>query len=205
MRLWFFSAGPRPSHPCRQPAPPVRPLLEPLEDRCLPSMNPMMASASVAPSPPASTPPAAVNTIASLSHDQIHVLQDQSQQQSTIATITLEVEQTVLNILHLFAPQAPQFQPAIAFLNSVIPAQQATVATLQNQTNLLNQLDDLQDQALILNAMIQNDAAMIPVQQQIGNMQAVNMLQSTIAADQTAVQALQPQIAAVEVEVSTFI
>jgi hypothetical protein len=165
----------------------------------------MAASASVAPTAAASTPPAAVNTIASLPHDQIHVLQDQSQQQTDMATIRLEVEQVVLGILQPFASQVPQLQPAIAFLTSAIPAQQATVATLQNQTNLLNQLDDLQDQALILNATIQNAATLIPVQQQLGNVQAVNILQSIIATDQSAVQALQPQINAVEVEVSAFV
>ena len=76
--------------------------------------------------------------------------------------------------------------------------------TLQNQTNLLNQLDDLQDQALILNATIQNAAALVPVQQQLGNVPAANTLQSIIATDQAAVQTLQPQITAVEVEVSAF-
>jgi hypothetical protein len=164
----------------------------------------MPASASVTPSS-ASTPPAAVNTIASLSHDQIHILQDQSQQQSVIATIRLEVEQAVLGILQSFAPQAPQFQPAIAFFTSAIPPQQTTVTTLQNQTNVLNQLDDLQDQALILNATIQNAAALVPVQQQLGNAPAANTLQSIITADQAAVQALQPQITAVEVEASAFV
>lgn len=154
---------------------------------------------------PASAPPLAANTIASVPHDQIHVLQDQIQQQTTIAAITLEVEQIVFGILQRFAPQVPQVQPAIAFLTSVIPGQQATVTKLQNQTNLLNQLDDLQDQALILNAMIQNDAASIPMQQQLGNTQAVNMLRNSIAADQAAVQALQPQIAAVEGVVSAFV
>ena len=76
--------------------------------------------------------------------------------------------------------------------------------TLQNQTNLLNQLDDLQDQALILTAMIQNASALAPVQQQLGNVAAANTLQSIIATDQAAVQTLQPQITAVEVEVSDF-
>ena len=203
MSLWFFSTSP--DHSRRRPAPPVRPLLETLEDRCLPSMNPMPASAAVAPSSAASTPPAAVNTIASLSHDQIHMLQDQSQQQSDSATFRLEVEQTVLSILQAFAPQVPQFQPAIAFLTRDIPAQQATATTLQNQTNLLNQLDDLQDQALTLNAAIQNAAALVPVVQQLGNVPAANTLQSIIAADQATVQALQPQISAVEVEVSAFV
>jgi hypothetical protein len=165
----------------------------------------MPASAAVVTSSSASTTPAAVNTIASLSHDQIHVLQDQSQQQTDGATIRLEVEQIVLGILEPFAAQVPQFQPAIAFLTSAIPSQQATLTTLQNQTNLLNQLDDLQDQALMLNATIQNAAALAPVQQQLGNVQAANTLQSIIAADQATVQALQPQITAVEVEVSTFV
>jgi hypothetical protein len=203
MRFWFFSTDPNHSRRHQHPAPPVRPLLEPLEDRCLLSANFMPASTSAA-SSSASTPAAAGNTIASLAHDQIHVLQAQSQQQTAIATIRLEEEQAVLGILQLFAPQVPQVQPAIAFLTSIIPAQQVTVNTLQNQTNLLNQLDDLQDQALILNAMIQNAAALVPVQQQLDDIQVANMLQSIIAVDQTAVQALQPQIAAVEVEVSTF-
>src|SRR5262249_31635815 len=137
-------------------------------------------------------------------HDQIHTLQDQSQQQTALATIRLEVEQVVLGFLQQFAPQAPQFQPVIAFLTSAIPAQQAIVQTLQNQTNLLTQLDDLQDQALILNAVIRNGTALLPVLQQVGNGQAANTLQNTIVADQAAVQALQPQITAVEVEVSAF-
>jgi hypothetical protein len=153
----------------------------------------------------ASTPPAAVNTIASLSHDQIHMLQDQSQQQTTSATIRLEVEQIVLGILQPFASQAPQFKPLIATLIAAIPMQQATVQTLQNQTNLLNQLDDLQDQGIILSAQIQTATALIPVLQQQGNTATANALNNIIFADQAAVQALQPQIAALEVEVSAFV
>lgn len=202
MKFWFFSIGRNHSGPRRCPAPLVRPLLENLEDRCLPSMNPMPASVSV---PSASNSPMAVNTIASLPHDQIHLLQDQSQQQTTTALIRLEVEQAVLDILQLFAPQVPQLRPDIALLTSVIPAQQAMVNSLQNQTNLLNQLDDLQDQSILLNAQIQNAAALVPMFLQQGNMQEVNMLQSIIAMDQAAVQALPPQITAVEVEVSAFI
>jgi hypothetical protein len=153
----------------------------------------------------ASPSPAAVNAIASLSHDQIHVLQDVFQQQTTQAINRLQVEQVVLGVLQQFAPQAPQFQPVIAFLTNDIPAQQATVQTLQNQTNLVNQLDDVQDQAIILNGMIQNAAALIPVLQQLGNQQAANALMNTIAADQAAVQALQPQIAAAEAAVAAFV
>jgi hypothetical protein len=78
MRSWFFSTGANHSH--RRPVPPVCPFLETLEDRWLPPTNVMSASASVAPSAAASTPPAAANAIASLPHDHIHVLQDQSQQ-----------------------------------------------------------------------------------------------------------------------------
>jgi hypothetical protein len=166
-------------------------------------MDMMPASASVAPS--ASISPTAVNTIASLSHDQIHVLQDQSQQQTANATVLLEVEQAVLGILQLFAPQVPQLQPDIALLTNAIPAQQATVNSLQNQTNLLNQLDDLQDQSIILSAQIQQANALVPMFLQQGNMQEVNMLQSIIAMDQATVQALQPRITAVEVEVSAFV
>jgi hypothetical protein len=153
----------------------------------------------------AGTPAAGANTIASLSHDQIHVLQDQSQQQAANAAFVLQVEQFVLAVLEQFGPQAPQFQPLIATLTSVIPAQQSLAQTLQNQSNLLNQLDDLQDQALILGAEIQNDTALVPVLQRFGAMQTANQLQSTIAADLAAVQALQPQIVAVEQEVSTFV
>jgi hypothetical protein len=198
MRFWFFSAEANRARRRQRPAPSVRPLLEPLENRCLPSASMMPASTAV------SAPPAAVNTVASLSHDQIHALQDVFQQQTTQATIRLEVEQIALGILQPFAPQAPQLQSLIAGLTSAIPAQQATVQTLQNQTNLVNQLDDLQDQAIILNATIQNAAALIPVLQQFGNAQAANALKNTIVADQATVQALQPQIAAVEVEVSAF-
>lgn len=204
MRFWFFSAGLNDACRRRRPAPNVRPFLESLEDRCLPSMASMPVNVSVAPSP-AGTSPTAVNTIASLSHDQIHALQDQSQQQTENATVLLQVEQAVLGILQLFAPQVPQLQPDIALLANAIPAQQATAATLQNQTNLLNQLDDLQDQSIILSAQIQQANALVPMFLQQGNMQEVNMLQNIIAMDQASVQALQPQITAVEVEVSAFI
>ncbi|HEY7328744.1 MAG TPA: hypothetical protein VH592_13960 [Gemmataceae bacterium] len=149
--------------------------------------------------------PAAVNTIASLPHDQIHALQDQSQLQTASAVFRLEVEQAVLGILQVFAPQVPQVQPEIAALQSAIPAQQATVNTLQNQMNLLNQLDDVQDQSIILSAQIQQATALIPMFLQNGDVQAANTLQSIIAADQAAVQALQPQITAVEIEVSAFV
>lgn len=179
-----------------RPAPSVRPHLESLEDRCLPSASSMMA---------ASTPPAAVNTVASQSHDQIHTLQDQSQQQTTAATIRLEVEQIALGILRPFATQLPQLQPLIASLTAAIPMQQATVQTLQNQTNLLNQLDDVQDQALILNAQIQQGAALVPVLQQLGDTAAANAVTNILFADQAAVQALQPQITMVEQEVSSFV
>ncbi len=202
MRFWFFSIGREDFGQWRRPAPLVRPLLEALEDRCLPSMNPMPASVSM---PSASSSPMAMNTIASLPHDQIHVLQDQSQQQTTTAMIRLEVEQAVLDILQVFAPQVPQLRPDIALLTSVIPAQQAMVNSLQIQTNLLNQLDDLQDQSILLNAQIQNAAALVPIFLQQGNMQEVNMLESIIAMDQADVQALQPQITAVEVDVPAFI
>ena len=204
MSFRFFCSGPNRKSRRRHPAPPVRPLLEPLEDRRLPSVSSAPVGASVAPSATASNP-AAVNAIASLSHDQIHDLQVQSQQQTSDAVIRLEVEQAVLGILQLFAPQVPQLGPDIAFLTSAIPAQQSAVNFLQNQTNLLNQLDDVQDQGIILNAEIQNATALVPVLLQSGNVQAANGLQSTIVADQAAVQALQPQIAAVEVEVAAFV
>ncbi len=203
MRSWFSSAGPNHSHPFRQPTPSIRPLLEPLEDRCLPSTMSMSVNPSGA-LPPVSTSTAG-NTVASLSHDQIHSLQDQSQQQTENAIIRLEIERAVLGILQLFAAQVPQFQPEIAFLSNAIPAQQATVNSLQNQTNLLNELDDLQDQVILLTAQIQNASAVIPTLLQHGDVQSVNTLQSIIALDQAAVQALQPQITAVEVEVSAFV
>lgn len=204
MRFWFFATGPNPTRRRQRPAPSIRPFLEQLEDRCLPSANVMPASAAAA-SPPASTSPAAVNTVASLSHDQIHTLQDAFQQQTNQAIVRLEVEQIVFGILQQFAPQAPQFQPAIAFLKSDIPVQQANVQMLQNETNLVNQLDDVQDQSIILNGTIQNAAALVPTFQQLGNAQAVNTLQSIIVMDQAAVQALQPQITAAEVAVSAFV
>jgi hypothetical protein len=147
---------------------------------------------------------ASVNTIASLPHDQIHNLQDFFHQQTQNAAIELEVEQIVLSLVQQFAPQAPQFQPLIAALTGAIPMQQATVQTLQNQSNLLDQLDDLQDQVIILNATIQNDSAVIPVLRQLGNQQQANALQNAIVADQATIQALQPQIAAAEQEVSAF-
>ena len=193
MRFWFFSAEPKRAR--QRPAPSVRPFLESLEDRCLPSANMM----------PASTPPMAANTIAALSHDQVHMLQDQSQQQASLATFRLEVEQVVLGLVQRFAPQAPQFQPLIASLTSDIPKQQAAVQTLQNQTNLLNQLDDLQDQSLILNGVIQQLTPLVPVLRQFGNQRAANSVENIIVADQATVLALQPQIVAVEVEVSAFV
>jgi hypothetical protein len=204
MKSWFFSSDPNHSRRRRRTAATVRPLLEPLEDRYVPSMMAMPASAAVAPSSASTSPPAA-NTIASLSHDQIHALQDQSQQQTANATVNLEVEQAVLGILQLFAPQVPQVRPEIALLTNAIPAQQATVATLQNQTNLLNQLDDLQDQSITLNAQIQNATTLVSTLRQLGDIPAANTVQGIIAADQAAVQSLQPQIAAVEVEVSAFV
>jgi hypothetical protein len=199
MRLWFSSAA---AHAARQP---VRPILEPLEDRCLPAVNMLQASFPITPQLTASTVATGANTIASLPHDQIHNLQDQSQQQATNAAFTLAVEQFVLGILQPFAPRVPQFQPLIATLTGAIPAQQALVQTLQNQLNLLNQLDDLQDQVLILGAAIQNDTALVPVLQQFGAGQTANQLQNTIAQDQATVLALQPQIVAVEQQVSTFV
>ena len=198
MRFPFFSSGSDRAARQSRPAPSVRPLLEPLEDRCLPA-------ASMMPTSTAATPSAAVNTVASLSHDQIHMLRDQSQQQAAIASFTLAVEQFVFGVVQQIAPQAPQFRPLLASLASAIPAQQATVQTLQNHSNLLNQLDNLQDQVIILGAEIQNDTALAAVFQQAGNTQAVNSLRSTIAHDQATIQGLQPQIAAVELEVSTFV
>jgi hypothetical protein len=159
----------------------------------------------VASTPAAASTPTAVNTVASLSHDQIHILQDQSQLQTAQATLTLQVEQTVLGLLQPFATQAPQLQPLIASLTAAIPRQQATVQTFQNQTNLLNQLDDLQDQVIILNAQIQSATAVVPVLQQLGDTTAANTAKNIIFADQAAIQALQPQITAVEVVVSTFV
>ncbi len=196
MRFPFFSS--EMDRAARRPAPSVRPLLESLEDRCLPSASMMTSSTMSATS-------ASVNTVASLSHDQIHKLQDQSQQQVSVAGFTLAVEQFVLAVAQQLTPQAPQVKPLVSALTSIIPAQQALVQTLQNQSNLLNQLDDLQDQVIMLDAEIQNGTALIAVFQQQGNMQAVNGLLSTIAHDQASIQALQPQIAAVEVEVSTFV
>jgi hypothetical protein len=195
-----------------------RPTLEELEDRCLPSAN-MMMSMGMPPPPmnvpslgmqtmtlPSTTAPSMGGTaIASLSHDQIHLLQAQFQQQAAIATIVLEVDQVALAILQPFAPQTPQFRPVIANLTSAIPAQQAAAQTFQNQSNLLNQLDALQDQALILGAGIQIDTSLVPVLQQLRAVQTANNLQSVIAQDQAAEQALQPPIAAVEQQVSPFV
>ena len=201
MNLWFFSAGSNRAPRDRRSTASVRLMLEPLEDRCLPSATMMPAGQPMSSAAPASS----VNTIASLPHDQIHNLQDFFHQQTQNATIQLEVEQIVFSLVQQFAPQAPQFQPLIAALTNAIPMQQATVQTLQNQSNLLDQLDDLQDQVIILNGTIQNDSAVIPALQQLGNQQAANSLATTIAADQAMVQALQPQIAAAEQEVSTFV
>ena len=148
---------------------------------------------------------AGASRIAALSHDQIHNLQDQSQQQAANATFTLAVEQFVLGFLQPFAPQAPQLGPLIATLTGAIPAQNALVQTLQNQLNLLNQLDDLQDQVLILDATIQNDSALVPVLQRFGAGQTASRIQGTIVQDQATVVALQPQIVALEQQVSTFV
>lgn len=203
MNLWFFPTKSNRAPRDRRSTAFVRPMLEPLEDRCLPSASMMMMPASQPMS--SAAPTASANTIASLPHDQVHNLQDFFHQQTQNATIQLEVEQIVLSLLQQFAPQAPQFQPLIGALTGAIPMQQATVQTLQNQSNLLDQLDDLQDQVIILNGTIQNDSAVIPVLRQFGNQQAANSLASTIVADQAMVQALQPQIAAAEEQVSTFI
>jgi hypothetical protein len=180
-----------------------RPTLEQLEDRCLPSAN-VMIPMGMAP-PPMNVQPMGRTAIASLSHDQLHALQSQFQQQAAIAAIVLEVDQVALAILQQFAPQTPQFRPVIANLTSAILAQQAAAQTFQNQFNLLNQLDALQDQALILSAEIQIDTSLVRVLQQFRAVQTANNLQSVIARDQAAVQALQPQIAAVEQQVSTFV
>jgi hypothetical protein len=157
------------------------------------------------PTPPMNVQPAGVTAVASLPHDQIHVLLAQSQQQAAIATIVLDVEQAALALVKQLAPQAPQFQPVIANLTRAIPAQQAAARTFQNQSNLLNQLDALQDQSRNLSATIQIDTSLVPVLQQLGAAQAANGLRSTIAHDQAAVQALQPQITAAEQQVSTFV
>jgi hypothetical protein len=146
-----------------------------------------------------------MNTVASLSHDQIHILQDQSQQQTTMATIRLEVEQIVLGLVQPLAAQTPQVAPLIAGLTAAIPMQQATVQRLHQQTDLLNQLDDLQDQSLILGAVIQNATPVVGVLEQLGDVQTANALRNTIQMDEAAMQALQPQIAAAEVAVSAFV
>jgi hypothetical protein len=168
-------------------------------------MTPMPVNATSAPASSTNTATAVANTVASLSHDQIHQLQDQSQQQTNLVTIGLEVEQTLFGILKVFAPQAPQFQPTITFLTRDIPTQQATVKSLQNQTDLFNQLDDLQDQSITLSAAIQSAVALVPVLQQAGDVPAADALNNLIVTDQAAVTALQPQIAAVEIKVSTFV
>jgi hypothetical protein len=113
-----------------------------------------------------------VSTVAALTHDQIHLLQDLSQQQAAIATLGVEVDQVVIGILQQVVPQAPQFGPLLAGFTSALQAQQAAAQTLQHQAGLLNQLDALQDQVIL------NPAS---------------------------AQALQPQIATVEQQVSVFI
>jgi hypothetical protein len=199
MRLWFSSAA---AHAARRP---VRLALEPLEDRCLPAATMLQPGMLATPQQAAGALSAGESRIAALSHDQIHNLQDQSQQQASNAAFTLAVEQFVLGFLQPFAPQVPQFKPLITTLTGIIPAQQTQVQTLQNQLNLLNQLDDLQDQVLILGGVIQNDTALVPVLQRFGAGQTASSLLSTLAQDQAAVLALQPQIAAVEQQVSTFV
>jgi len=192
-------------------------MLETLEDRCLPSANvvqpamgmaPVMAATQgsvVAMQQPSGTPTPPVNTVANLTHDQIHFLQDQTQVQATVATFTLNVDLFVLGVLQRFAPQAPQFQPLIASLTSAIPAQQANVQTLQNHFNLLNQLDDVQDQAIMLNGFIQSATPVVSALQRAGAGPTANFLQNLISQDQAAVQAVQPQITALELEVSAFV
>jgi hypothetical protein len=197
MYRWFFTAKPNRAGPAFC----VHPQLETLEDRCLPSAGMMPAN------PPMSTatPTASTNTIASLPHEQIHVLQDQFHQQTQLAIIRLEVEQVVLGLLQQFAPQAPQFQSLITSLTSAIPMHQATVQMLQDESDLLDKLDDLQDQVLILNGVIQNGSPLVAVLRQLGDEQAANALAKTILTDQASVQTLQPQIETVEVEVSAFV
>ena len=198
MRRWFSSVA---AHAARRP---VRLGLESLEDRCLPAVSMFQPGMLAVPQQTAALS-AGASRIAALSHDQIHNLQDQSQQQAANATFTLAVEQFVLGFLQPFAPQAPQLGPLIATLTGAIPAQNALVQTLQNQLNSLNQLDDLQDQVLILDATIQNDAALVPVLQRFGAGQTASRIQGTIVQDQATVVALQPQIVALEQQVSTFV
>jgi hypothetical protein len=57
----------------------------------------------------------------------------------------------------------------------------------------------------MLNATIQSAAALVPVLQQAGDAAVANALKNLIFADQAAVAALQPQITAVEGDVSTFV
>jgi hypothetical protein len=181
----------------------VRLGLEALEDRTLPSAS--MLGSMMAPSPQPTASATATNAIAALSHDQIHTLQDQAQQQATIATLTLQVEQFVLSVLKPFAAQFPQVKPFLNALSNAIPMQQARATQLQNQSNALDQLDSLQDQVILLDGEIQNDSMLVPVLQQIGAVQVANGLLHKISQDQLAVQALQPQITGAEQVVAALL
>jgi hypothetical protein len=208
----------RSHRPRRLPAS-VRPVLEHLEDRCLPSANFPQPSLGLSPVPTASpgngavtapmvstrAAPAVMSTTAPLTHDQVHTLMAQTQLQTVIETIDLDVDQLVLANLQQRGVQTPPILRAIASLTSDIVADQAVVQNLQQKFSLLSQLDADQDQVQNLNTRIQFDTAAIPILQRFGARQIAVGLQSTIDNDQAAIQALQPGIDALEQEVSAFI
>jgi hypothetical protein len=142
---------------------------------------------------------------AALTHTQVHLQLDQRQLQATIAMAGLDVDKVVLATLQHVTVQTPQIKQVIANLTSDISADQAALQTLQQQVHLLSQLDASQDQSRNLNATIRIDMAVVPLLQHLGAQQTANSLEGTIAKDQTAAQALQPQVATFEQEVAAFI
>jgi hypothetical protein len=154
-----------------------RPSLEPLEDRCMP---------------------------AALNHTQVHVLLNQDKVQAAIATVDLQVDQTVLALVQRTAQPTAQTQQTIASLQGDISADQAGLQGLQQRINVLSQLDSAQDQVRNLNEQVQIDQFLVSFFQLFGPLgqQTVNGLQNTIVKDQAAAQALQPQIALLEQDIS---
>jgi hypothetical protein len=141
---------------------------------------------------------------ATLNHTQVHVLLNQDKVQAAIATINLRVDQTVLAVVQTLAKSTPQLQQTITSLQGDISADQTGLQGLQQRINVLSQLDADQDQVRNLNIQIQVDTFLISFLHLLGPLAqpSVNGLQNTIANDQAAVQALQPQITALEQQVS---
>ena len=80
---------------------------------------------------------------AALNHTQVHVLLNQDKVQAAIATVDLQVDQTVLALVQRTAQPTAQTQQTIASLQGDISADQAGLQGLQQRINVLSQLDSL--------------------------------------------------------------